>query len=173
MLEEIDVHRDFVVATIASTDSRRVTSYQTRKFQTMRYDLENLLKWLIEKECEHVCMESTGKYWIPVFNVLEPFCQVMLANVVSDIFGKSAQAIVTELLKTLDGSEVDFEPLLKRKLKEKSEMIAQSLQGTVSHEQAQKLKSDQSRRCLSQTFADSVCPGIPTQRREIAFPGSL
>ena len=45
----IDVHRDFVVATIASTDSRRVTSYQTRKFQTMRYDLENLLKWLIEK----------------------------------------------------------------------------------------------------------------------------
>ena len=224
----IDVHRDFVVATIASTDSRRVTSYQTRKFQTMRYDLENLLKWLIEKECEHVCMESTGKYWIPVFNVLEPFCQVMLANpryvrnipgkktdhndsvwladlhkhglvhgsfippkpirelrdlvryrfkltnvrsseknrfqnsltvsnimlanVVSDIFGKSAQANVAKLMKTRDDSEEHFEPLLKRKLKEKSEMIAQSLQGTVSHEQAQKLKV-----CLGHHNAIDAC----------------
>lgn len=224
----IDVHKDFVVATIASTDSRRVTSYQTRKFKTMHCDLENLLKWLIEKECEHVCMESTGKYWIPVYNVLEPYCQVILANprfvrnipgkktdhndsvwladlhkhglvqhsyippkpirelrdllryrfkltnvrsseknrfqnsltvsnimlasVVSDIFGKSAQLIVAELLKTRDGSEVDFEPLLKRKLKEKSDLIAQSLQGTVSYEQAQKLKV-----CLGHHDALNAC----------------
>ena len=27
--------------------------------------------WLIEHKCFDVCMESTGKYWIPVFNILE------------------------------------------------------------------------------------------------------
>jgi transposase len=77
---------------------------------------------------------------------------IMLASVVSDIFGKSAQLIVAELLKTRDGSEVDFEPLLKRKLKEKSDLIAQSLQGTVSYEQAQKLKV-----CLGHHDALNAC----------------
>ena len=27
--------------------------------------------WLAKYSCNDVCMESTGKYWIPVFNVLE------------------------------------------------------------------------------------------------------
>ena len=27
--------------------------------------------WLHENNCLDVCMESTGKYWVPVFNILE------------------------------------------------------------------------------------------------------
>ena len=27
--------------------------------------------WLAKYNCNDVCMESTGKYWIPVFNILE------------------------------------------------------------------------------------------------------
>lgn len=27
--------------------------------------------WLAKYNCTDVCMESTGKYWIPVFNILE------------------------------------------------------------------------------------------------------
>lgn len=27
-----------------------------------------------------VCMESTGKYWIPIFNILEPHMQVILTH---------------------------------------------------------------------------------------------
>ena len=25
-------------------------------------------------------MESTGKYWIPVYNILEPICKIVLAH---------------------------------------------------------------------------------------------
>ncbi|MEM5766994.1 MAG: IS110 family transposase, partial [Bacillota bacterium] len=30
--------------------------------------------------CRDVCMESTGKYWIPVYNILEPTCKIVLAH---------------------------------------------------------------------------------------------
>ena len=33
--------------------------------------LQKLCDWLAKYNCTDVCMESTGKYWIPVFNVLE------------------------------------------------------------------------------------------------------
>ena len=36
--------------------------------------------WLASYKCTDVCMESTGKYWIPVFNVLEKTCNVRLAH---------------------------------------------------------------------------------------------
>lgn len=30
--------------------------------------------------CKDVCMESTGKYWIPIYNILEPSCKIVLAH---------------------------------------------------------------------------------------------
>ena len=33
--------------------------------------MQELCDWLAKYNCNDVCMESTGKYWIPVFNVLE------------------------------------------------------------------------------------------------------
>ena len=33
--------------------------------------LNELCDWLAKYNCTDVCMESTGKYWIPVFNILE------------------------------------------------------------------------------------------------------
>jgi len=37
----------------------------------MTGDLEKLVQWLKEQGIRHVAMESSGIYWIPVFNVLE------------------------------------------------------------------------------------------------------
>ena len=68
----LDVHKNLIVATIGITHSRPlVTEYIQKEFSTLNFDLENLKNWLIEHDCFEVCMESTGKYWIPVFNVLE------------------------------------------------------------------------------------------------------
>ena len=37
--------------------------------------------WLIEHDCQNVCMESTGKYYVPVYNALEGFISnVVVAN---------------------------------------------------------------------------------------------
>ena len=42
--------------------------------------LRELAAWLAKYSCTEVCMESTGKYWIPVFNILEKSCFVTLAH---------------------------------------------------------------------------------------------
>ena len=76
----MDVHKSFVVACIASTDSNGVTSYKSRRFSTFTKDLRLLAVWLSENNCRDVCMESTGKYWIPVHNILEQSCNVVLAH---------------------------------------------------------------------------------------------
>ena len=76
----IDVHKTFVVATIASTDRKNITTYQTKRFSTFTKDLRSLALWLSDNQCVDVCMESTGKYWIPVYNILEPSCRITLAH---------------------------------------------------------------------------------------------
>ena len=76
----IDVHKTFVVACIASTNSKGVTTYKSHRFSTYTKGLKELLQWLLDNNCKDACMESTGKYWIPVFNVLENSCNIVLAH---------------------------------------------------------------------------------------------
>ena len=51
-----------------------------RRFSTFTGDLRRLADWLVSHNCKDVCMESTGKYWIPVFNTLEKTCNVCLTH---------------------------------------------------------------------------------------------
>jgi len=76
----MDVHKNFLVACIAITDERSHTTHQVRRFSTFAGDLRRLADWLLENHCCDVCMESTGKYWVPVFNVLEKTCNVCLTH---------------------------------------------------------------------------------------------
>lgn len=86
----VDVHKKSLVATIVTTDKEGISIYQQRTFSTINSDIERFHCWLIENNCYHVCMESTGKYWIPIFNVLESDIQVILTHpkYVSAIKGK-------------------------------------------------------------------------------------
>lgn len=76
----VDVHKRMLVATIASTDRNNITTYSTETFLTSNSELEQFRNWLISNQCFHVCMESTGKYWIPVFNILEKDIHVILTH---------------------------------------------------------------------------------------------
>ena len=76
----MDVHRDFVIACIASTNSQGVTEYQSKRFSTYTGDLRKLAAWLKENHCSDVCMESTGKYWFPVHNILEKDFHVVVSH---------------------------------------------------------------------------------------------
>ena len=68
----IDVHKKKLACTIIIAESMQVEPvYHHRKFSTHNYDLVKLVDWLDHYDCHCVCMESTGKYWIPVFNYLE------------------------------------------------------------------------------------------------------
>ena len=212
----IDVHKTFVVACIASTNDKGVTSYESHRFSTYTSGLKTLLQWLIDRNCKDVCMESTGKYWIPVYNILEKGCSIVLAhpkyvkairgkktdkkdakwiadlfkhnlvagsfmppsdirqlrdlmryrfkltcfksseknrlqncltvsniqlgNVVSDTFGKSAQAILDKILENPADTSFDLEPLVFKSLKKKLPELRDAIDGYITPEQAGKLK---------------------------------
>ena len=212
----IDVHKTFVVACIASTNDKGVTSYESHRFSTYTSGLKTLLQWLLDRNCKDVCMESTGKYWIPVYNILEKDCSIVLAhpkyvkairgkktdkkdakwiadlfkhdlvagsfmppadirqlrdlmryrfkltcfksseknrlqncltvsniqlgNVVSDTFGKSAQAILDKILEDPADTSFDLEPLVFKSLKKKLPELRDAIDGYITPEQAGKLK---------------------------------
>ncbi len=78
----VDVHKRFLVATIIKTAKDSLQpSYQKKRFSTFNRDLNRFADWLHENECLDVCMESTGKYWVPVFNILEKRgVRIVIAN---------------------------------------------------------------------------------------------
>lgn len=76
----MDVHKNFLVACIAVTDEHSRTEHHIRRFSTFTGDLRRLAEWLVSYNCHDICMESSGKYWIPVFNTLEKTCNVCLTH---------------------------------------------------------------------------------------------
>ena len=75
-----DIHKDLIVATIATTNQDGITEYIQSSFSSQNFDLVRLKAWLIEHHCFEIAMESTGKYWIPVFNVLEGEIKVFVVH---------------------------------------------------------------------------------------------
>ena len=211
----IDVHKTFVVACIASTSEKGVTTYKRRRFSTFSKGLRELSQWLSAYGCQDVCMESTGKYWIPVYNILEPTCNLVLAHpkyvkairgkktdkkdakwiadifkhdlvcgsfippydirqlrdlcrylvklvsfmtgeknraqncltvsnlqlasVFSDVFGKSATAIIDHLLEYPDDADFDFMSLVDGRCRASAEDVSNAVDGKLLPEQAEKL----------------------------------
>lgn len=78
----VDVHKSFLVATIIKTPQDSLQpSYQKKRFSTFNSDLNRFADWLHDNDCLDVCMESTGKYWVPAFNILEKRgIRVVIAN---------------------------------------------------------------------------------------------
>ena len=76
----MDIHKNIIVATIASTDSNGITTYVQSSFSTFNNDVIKLRDWLLSHNCRHACMESTGKYWIPIWNILEDEIKLTLAH---------------------------------------------------------------------------------------------
>lgn len=62
----IDVHKKMVMACIYVKRKKEI-----REFGTMTDELMELARWIREKDCQMVAMESTGVYWKPVYNLLE------------------------------------------------------------------------------------------------------
>lgn len=211
----IDVHKTNIVVRIAKTDNHDVTEYQLKTFSTNTEDLIKCREWLIQNGTKDVCMESTGKYWIPVFNILENECRcclthpkyvrsitgkktdkndslrivdlfkyglvepsfippkdirqlrdlmryrnklvniksgeknrfqnsltvsnIQIANVLTDVFGKTSQSILKLMLEKKDLTLDDIKPLLKKNLKSSPEDILKSINGNFDETQSSKM----------------------------------
>ena len=76
----LDVHKTWIYACIGITDADGRTEYKQARFSSFPKGLLELSSWLAKYNCTEVCMESSGKYWVPVFNILEESCFVTLAH---------------------------------------------------------------------------------------------
>lgn len=211
----IDVHKKVIVVTIAKTNEHDITDYQTKSFNTFTEDLIKCRDWLVSNGTLDVCMESTGKYWIPVFNILEEKCKcvithpkyvrtipgkktdkkdsiwiadmfkhglvepsfmppadirqlrdlmryrnklinirsgeknrfqnsltmsnVQIANVVTDVFGKTSQSILKLMLSNPNLTLEDITPLFRKNLKSSPEEILKSINGNLDESQSSKM----------------------------------
>lgn len=72
----IDVHKSVNVATIMGIGLKLIT----KTFDGFTASIEELRDWLKENKITHVAMESTGVYWKPIFNILEPDFEIILVN---------------------------------------------------------------------------------------------
>lgn len=78
----IDVHQKTIVCCILDgpLDTNRPKKYE-KIFGTRTHELRQALEWLTGHQVTNVFMESTGQYWLPIFNIFSeaPF-HITLAN---------------------------------------------------------------------------------------------
>ena len=75
----VDVHKTFLVATLIISHGM-TPHYFKKRFSTFNNSILQFKQWLIDNNCFDVCMESTGKYWVPIFNLLEDTIRITVAN---------------------------------------------------------------------------------------------
>jgi len=75
----LDVHKKSVTACVMTTEGRTVVK-EFMRFSTFHRDLVAMRAWLAEKRVTHVAMEATGEYWKPVYEILEGYFELLVAN---------------------------------------------------------------------------------------------
>jgi transposase len=75
----VDVHKAFIVATIITSEGI-TPHYEKKRFSTFNSSILSFKQWLLDNNCFDVCMESTGKYYVPIYNILEDRIHVTVAN---------------------------------------------------------------------------------------------
>lgn len=99
----IDVHKKNLVACVMYPQGS-IIKKAIRTFGTATLELETFSQWLSEFKVTHIVIESTGVYWIPVFNILEANgFNVILANArnVKNVPGRKTDCKDSEWLCSL------------------------------------------------------------------------
>ena len=74
----LDLHKDKIVGFISDKESKQ---QELQEYGTFTDDLYRIREWILDHGIKHCLMESTGVYWIGLYNVLtEAGIQVVVAN---------------------------------------------------------------------------------------------
>ena len=63
----LDIHKDKIFCAVYDGKRHR----KVKEFSTFASDIREMGRYLREEGVKEVAMESTGIYWVPVWNVLE------------------------------------------------------------------------------------------------------
>jgi transposase len=76
----LDVHKKMVMACRRRLVDEAHAELEVRRFKTTTAGLRELANWLAEWKVTHVAMESTGIYWVPIWNILQDQFHLILVN---------------------------------------------------------------------------------------------
>jgi transposase len=76
----LDVHKKTVVACVLVNRQDGQVQPEKRTFGTTTGEILAMAEWLKSLEVTSVAMESTGVYWIPVYNLLEGSFELLVVN---------------------------------------------------------------------------------------------
>ena len=68
----MDVHKTWNAVCVGITDEHGRITYKKARFSNFKAGYEKLIAFLKQYNCTEVCMESSGVYWMPVYDALEP-----------------------------------------------------------------------------------------------------
>lgn len=91
----VDVHNKFIVAKILSSDGLKLQD----RFDTT-WTILKFKHWLKENGCHKVAAESTGNYWIPIYDILEGSVNFILSTAyqIKHIPGRKTDILDSEWL---------------------------------------------------------------------------
>ncbi len=75
----LDVHKEVIFVCVLIGLGRRCEKVK-KKFGTFPDDLVQLRQGLVEMGVTHVLMESTGVYWMPIYDALEGAVEIVVGN---------------------------------------------------------------------------------------------
>jgi len=96
----VDIGAHEIVACVPGSDDTQIV----RTFGTYTADLHALKDWLKEHHIETVAMESTGVYWIPLFEALEDHglhCCLISASAIKRFPGRKSDVLDCQWIQTL------------------------------------------------------------------------
>lgn len=103
----LDVHKEKNVACILTGPLGKPTHSEIREFTTLIPDMIALRDWIVSQNCHHVAMESTGIYWMPIYEILEEafagdiILLVVNARHMKNVPGKKTDMRDSEWISTL------------------------------------------------------------------------
>jgi transposase len=75
----LDVHKELIFVCVLIGLGKRSEKIK-KKFGTFPDELQQLRQWFVELGVTHVLMESTGVYWMPIYDALEGAVEIVVAN---------------------------------------------------------------------------------------------
>src|SRR6266566_2480545 len=76
----LDIHKKTVVACVLVTKQDGQVQQEVRTFGTTTGEILAMAEWLKSFQVDSVAMESTGVYWVPIYNLLEESFKLLVVN---------------------------------------------------------------------------------------------
>jgi transposase len=114
----VDIGAHEIMACIPDGDDQQLV----RAFGTYTADLDTLADWFVDHDIQTVAMESTGVYWIPLFETLEARgvqCCLISAQAIKHVPGRQSDVLDCQWIQTLHSYG-----LLKASFRPEADLVA-------------------------------------------------